>query len=621
MKFAYLKPPENPKPMARSLLLIVVVVHVSICSGQTTASVDSLLQVVRRHTARDTTRVTTLLRLADAMVYTDPTAAMRYTEEALDIAEKANWAKDIALSLRQKGNVYYVLSDNPAAMDCYVKALRVAGPLHIRQLDATLFNNLANIYSDLKQYDKALDYYRQLQEASRSLGSKKDETIALVNMGTVYTEMNDPKKALECGQQALAICRKEGITYFIPIILNNLGITYNKKGETDSALAYFSESIRLADRYQNFDAKAASLDEIGKIYLTRGDYTHAEKYAFQSLRIARQLQSVEWQSNAWQSLYGAYEKQHRYDKALDAYRQFIVYRDSVSNTEKQSLLTRKGMQFDFERKEAATKAENDKKAALAQAEINRQSLIRRSVLAGSVILLIAALTSFLFYKRRRDADERRKEADLKAKVSDTEMKALRLQMNPHFIFNSLNSVSDYISKHDTKTANYFLSKFAKMMRQVLENSEKSGITLAEDLQMVETYIQLESLRLKNDLRYEIRIDPDIDPEATLVPPLIIQPFVENSIWHGLSTKAESGKISICITRQGEMIHYIVEDNGIGRKEAGKHSTVLKRSMGMRITRDRIDIINQTKKTNAGVEIVDLSEGTRVELKLPLELNY
>jgi sensor histidine kinase YesM len=160
-----------------------------------------------------------------------------------------------------------------------------------------------------------------------------------------------------------------------------------------------------------------------------------------------------------------------------------------------------------------------------------------------------------------------------------------------------------------------------MMRQVLENSEKREITLAEDLQVVETYIQLESLRLRNEVNYEICIDPAIDPDVTLVPPLIIQPFVENSIWHGLPGKTCPGKISIRIIREDGMIHYIVEDNGIGRRAAGKQIASGKKSMGMRITLDRIDIINQTRRVKAGVEIFDLPEGTRVEVRLPLELNF
>jgi len=588
--------------------------------GQPATPADSLLRVVREHPTRDSNRVTALLRLADATVYTDPATAMHYADEALEISQSIAWTKGIALSLRQKGNAFYVFSDNPAALDCYIRALRVGQPLGLRELDASLFNNLANIYCDGKQYEKGLAYYRQFLEAARQLNNLKQQTIALVNMGVVYTELGQQEKALDCGRQALSICRGAGIAYFVPIILNNLGITWNKKGMSDSALAMFGQSVSLAEGSGNYDAKASSLEEIGKIWLARGDYAKAGQYARQSLEIARQLHSAEWQSNAWQSLYEVYAHQHRYDKALEAYREYIVYRDSVSTTEKESAMAKKEMQFEFERREAATRADNDRKAALARAEIDRQGLIRKVILAGVLVLAAAAIAGFILYKRRRDAEERRKEADLKAKVSETEMKVLRLQMNPHFIFNSLNSVSDYIARHETEKANYFLTRFAKMMRQVLEHSEKTEITLAEDLHVVETYIQLELMRLRNELSYEIQIDRDIDPDVTMVPPLIVQPFVENSIWHGLSARDRPGRISIRVTREDGMIRYIVEDNGIGRQAAARNGTGGKCSMGLRITRDRIDILNQTKRANAGVEIIDLSEGTRVELRLPMEIN-
>ena len=606
--------------MAKILLPAMLLLQVMTGSGQPASPADSFSRIVAQHPVRDSNRVTAVLKLADAMVYTDPATAMRHADEALGIAQEINWTKGIALAWRQKGNAYYYFTDNPAAMDSYIKALNVARPLGLKELDASLYNNLANIYSDNRQYDKALGYYRQFLDVAKELRSAKEEVIALVNMGTVYTEIGRQSEALQAEQQALAICLQKGIDSYTPIILNNLGVTYEKAGKSDSALACLHKSIAAADLSGNNDAKASSLEEIGKIYLTRGDDANTEKYALQSLAIARQLQSAEWQSSAWQSLYQVYEKRHQDAKALDAYKQYIVFRDSVSNSEKQSAMAKKELQFDFERKEASSKAENDKQAAVARAEINRQGVIRKALVAGVALLLLAGISSFVFYKRRRDAEARQKEADLKARVSETEMKVLRLQMNPHFIFNSLNSISDYISRNDITTANYFLSKFAKMMRQVLEHSEKSEITLAEDLQVVETYIQLEGLRLRNDLRYEIAIDKDVDPEATMVPPLIVQPFVENSIWHGLSGKAHSGKISIRIAREDGMIYYTVEDNGIGRKEAGKYTPAGKRSMGLRITKDRIDIINQMKGTKAGVEVFDLSEGTRVELKLPLELN-
>src|SRR3569833_882638 len=144
------------------------------------------------------------------------------------------------------------------------------------------------------------------------------------------------------------------------------------------------------------------------------------------------------------------------------------------------------------------------------------------------------------------------------------MKALRTQLNPHFIFNSLNSIGDYIARHDKETADIYLSRFARLMRMILENSEYENISLADDLKALELYIQLEALRLGQKLLYHIEVDDDIDPELTLVPPMLLQPFVENSIWHGISPKNGSGCIYIRVKMNAGMVEYTVEDEGIGR---------------------------------------------------------
>src|ERR1700722_754890 len=254
MKFAYLLVLQTPQ-MAKLLLLAALLVQVMTSTGQTASPIDSFTRVVQKHSARDSNRVMALVKLADATIYTDPATAMRYADEALGIAQESHWVKGIALSWRQKGNAYYYFSDNPAAMDCYIKGLNAARPLGIRELDASLLNNLANIYSDNKQYDKALDYYRQFLDNAKDMRSERQEAIALVNMGTVYTELGQLDKALESGRLALEICRRNGLSNFIPIVLNNLGVAYNKEGKTDSALVLYRRSIDSAERSGNNDAK------------------------------------------------------------------------------------------------------------------------------------------------------------------------------------------------------------------------------------------------------------------------------------------------------------------------------------------------------------------------------
>ncbi len=157
------------------------------------------------------------------------------------------------------------------------------------------------------------------------------------------------------------------------------------------------------------------------------------------------------------------------------------------------------------------------------------------------------------------------------------------------------------------------------MRMVLENSEQKEIPLAEDLKALELYMQLENLRLKNKFSYEINIDDSIDKENTLVPPLILQPFVENSIWHGIAKKEGKGNLLITIRKEGDMLSCIVEDNGNGI--INQSASNEKKSLGMRITKSRIDIINKLKNANASMYVYNKEHGVKAEVKLPMELSF
>ena len=233
--------------------------------------------------------------------------------------------------------------------------------------------------------------------------------------------------------------------------------------------------------------------------------------------------------------------------------------------------------------------------------------------------VVAGIGGFVLYKRNRDIRTQKNEAQLQQQITDTEMKALRAQMNPHFIFNSLNSIADYILNNETKIAADFTDKFAWLMRIVLENSENKDISLADDLKALELYIQLERLRLQNKFDYNIQVDESIDQENTLVPPLLLQPFVENSIWHGVAPKEGKGNITIHIQQQGDMLRCIVEDDGEGLKETTTSDK--KKSLGIKITKARIDIINKLKNAGASMSVSNKKIGVRAEVILPLELSF
>jgi LytS/YehU family sensor histidine kinase len=315
-----------------------------------------------------------------------------------------------------------------------------------------------------------------------------------------------------------------------------------------------------------------------------------------------------------------YLKEGNYKDALDAKNHFLALKDSIGSRSKQEEIAKLELQYQFDKKEAALMAQHEKEQALAQAEIDRQKLIRNISIFGGGALLLAILAGLLQYKRKRDAISRQLEAEFNATVADNELKALRAQLNPHFIYNSLNSIGDYFSRNDAEAGNDYLAKFAKLMRLTLEYSERKEVTLAEDMKLIKLYLQIEGLRLNRKFTFKIRVDSALDPENTLVPPMILQPFIENSIWHGISPKEGNGHIDIDIKKEGGMICYLVEDDGVGRQLENRSKTKDKTSLGIKITENRIKIINKVKQTTGGVSIVDKpnGKGVKVEVRLPWE---
>ncbi|HTH54728.1 MAG TPA: histidine kinase [Cyclobacteriaceae bacterium] len=248
--------------------------------------------------------------------------------------------------------------------------------------------------------------------------------------------------------------------------------------------------------------------------------------------------------------------------------------------------------------------------------------------ASWFVLLVGALLSLLFYfafKLRAIAirKEEQMKSEMKRKLADVEMKALRAQMSPHFIFNSLNSINRYIVKSDPHTASSYLTKFSKLMRLILENSNQKIITLEQELNALKLYIELEALRFNNKFSYNLIINDKVDSTIIGVPPMVIQPFIENAIWHGLLHKDSAGLLQIFIDPFDEGVQCIILDNGIGRRKASElksKSITNDKSFGMKITADRLNMVKGSSNAST-VEIVDLEDkegralGTKVIVKI------
>ena len=212
-------------------------------------------------------------------------------------------------------------------------------------------------------------------------------------------------------------------------------------------------------------------------------------------------------------------------------------------------------------------------------------------------------------------------------MNEWRLKALRSQMNPHFIFNCMNSIDMYILKNDAENASRYLNKFAKLVRLILNQSDEMSIPLAREIEMLKYYVELERLRFDKPFNYAIDVGLSVDAEETEIPSMLLQPYVENAILHGLRHKQQQGNLLLRIAREGNVLHCTVEDDGVGRKataviNAGRDTK--HHSKGLKLTEERLDMVNASDTSKAFVQVTDLADengnpnGTRIEIRITLE---
>ena len=245
------------------------------------------------------------------------------------------------------------------------------------------------------------------------------------------------------------------------------------------------------------------------------------------------------------------------------------------------------------------------------------------VSVGAMIILTVAI----FTRIRRIKERERKEAEVRVALAGNELKALRAQMNPHFVFNSLNSIQHFILTNKSGDAGKYLNKFARLMRVILNNSEKSVITVKEELEYLTLYIELEAMRFDNKFEWKIDISDDIDTDYFEIPAMLLQPYVENAILHGLTPKGDGGLLEIIMRLQGNNLLCSIRDNGIGREKSREMRQLSKRkdhkSLGMKITSDRLELINNLQGSHLSMTVTDLHNedgspaGTQVDIFIPV----
>lgn len=557
----------------------------------------------------------------------DFSKAIEYHIEASHIFQDLNLDFYLQHVLNNTGVDYLALADYPKALEYFLKASKYISDQKSYGY-ANILTNIGLVHKNLNEIEEAILVNKQAIEIFREIGNYYGLANSISNLANCFELQGKAVEAMELHQEALAINMELNNPRKIASDLSNLGILHKGQKEYDKAMDYFlaADSIyRSLEDNLNLSLVLSELVETKMLQAKTGnpkyDYGQLLPTVQMSVDLAEKSGSFLRLLTSWQVMSKVKEAMGDSKGALAAYKMHVMYKDSIFNEENEKAILRQKIGYEFDKKEALLTATYELEKGLLSAQAKQEKLIRNTVVLVFLLLLGIALLAWYLFRKRNLAENLRKEAEFKAKVSDMELKALRAQMNPHFIFNSLNSISNYMMKNDSEKADFYLHKFSRLIRMILEFSEQKEISLSEELEILDLYVQLEKLRLTKELAFEINLDPNFDKENVMIPPLLLQPLIENSIWHGISPSKSDGLIELTINQNNGNLSCIIRDNGIGRSKSLKDKIDIptngKKSMGLNIVKERIRILNEAPDSKAHIKWKDSDQGLAVEITLPL----
>lgn len=602
--------------------------------------------------AEDSIRIEKIIRDAKKRVDIAPKEARQIISEAIELSKQKNYRSGLASSYNVMATIYEKIPDLKKSIRYYNLAMEIAKEEKLEVLQGMILYNSSSVYEDLGDYDKSfqiitealaikrklndsagiakcykliaqnmsfkkdyiasISYFQKALAIQRKLNSPYNLSVTLNGLGVIYTSAGQYKKGLEALREAMAINQAESDSSMIGGVLLNIGFCYDGMGRLDSAEYYYLQSLAWSEMLDDRIVKPILLNNLGELYFQQNRMNLSETYLLNGLASAKAINSLIDLRDIQNNLSELYARKNDFKKAYFYQEGYIRAADALMSEEKMRALEELTVKFEtreVEERNNLLQKEND---------LQKSRLQQRNYLIITILLFAALLVAILFLYNRQ------KRFRIQKEKLDIEQKLLQIQMNPHFIFNSLQAIQSFILTNRQKESAGYLTSFSRLMRLILENSKHDLITLDKETDTLAYYLELQQLRFKGVFSYEIRVDQSIDKDFVLVPPMLLQPFIENAIEHGFKEMKEKGLLNISISQEKEGLVFEVSDNGMGiekskqiRQENRRH-----RSYALEITRKRIEVINESLRTSISLSITDLSklapeqQGTQVRLFIP-----
>jgi tetratricopeptide (TPR) repeat protein len=549
----------------------------------------------------------------------DKEKAFEYINRAISIAEQAGYKSLLANLYNSLGNLYQDQTLFQQAIDIYFKALEIWEEVKDSAGLAIAYGSLGNMYYYQKDYDNAKKFYLKKIDLSKKANDFWELSKTYNNMSLLFNVRSKYDSSLYYLKESLDLCIGMNYPTGIAGSYSALGNTYFLAHENDSALHYINKSIIISRNIGDRRVLAKNYILQGKIYMRLKKPGSAMDYLMKGYLLAKEVNLAYETFDAANDISNLYLMRGDYKLAYQYYKEGQELLHKIQEEANIKKITQLSMQYEFDKKQRIMELETAREKQANEAALKQQ----RMYLKGAVIFIIFLLLFGVLFIRQKNMQARLKTIELGQKL-------LRSQMNPHFIFNSLSAIQNFMLNNDTKSASHFLSRFASLMRQILINSREEYITIEKEENTLSNYLETQKLRFGRNFNYKIQIDKEIDREIMAIPPMMAQPFIENSIEHGLLPKQGEGTVMVRFILNGEYIELEVEDNGIGRKASmeGKQEEKEKKrkSLAIELTRERLIYLKKKTGKNIDFTIEDLLEngkpsGTRVRFKIPFQKIY
>lgn len=544
-------------------------------------------------------------------------AALENYKKALQIDERLGNKKGISNDMNNLGTLYRLKSNYQLALEYFNKALEIKKQLADQLGIAVNLEGIATLYSNLGNDQEAYTYFMQAQEIYEKLKNRKGIMTTSLNAGIILMGRKGETEAMQLFKKALQISQEINESYSVALCLFNIGSLELMNKDYNQALMDLEKSVAINKQLNTKKELSYNYLKIGKVYLAKKEYEKAMQYTTLSSDLADNLNLIEVKRDISLLRSDIYYATKQYKLAFENRDIHKKLTDSIIN-KKNSPRIAQLYKYEFKDKlSSSQKKQNSLKKTINRKDIELQTSQQQKlwwILGSGIILLLLSFSGYRYYRKTKQ-----KQAISVLEKNQIKQKLLVTQMNPHFIFNSLENIQALIYEERKEEAADYLSKFSILTRQVLENSNESYISLTDEVAMIKNYMAIQQLLYNNKFDFTIHLQDTVDSDNLFLPPMLTQPFVENAVKHGLSNRDKGGMIDINFSLTEGKLLFEVTDNGEGfdttKKTKGSH-----KSLAMTITKERL--VNYTKNKDFVVHTENITDkdtnvlGAKVSFEIP-----